>query len=88
MTNIPEHAAAENDGKALPAILLQPDTAPSHRDFINGWKVEPQANDRPPPQSRVLTEIATVDASPAAHRSTTRRKHQQMFKGWSQSRHD
>ena len=57
-------------------------------DFINGWKVEPQSNDRTPPQSPVLTAVAITTVSPAARRSTARRKHQQRFKAWSQARHD
>jgi acetyl-CoA acetyltransferase len=50
--------------------------------FINGWNVEPQSNDRAP----VSGTVAPHAASASARRSMTRRKHQAMFKEWSQSR--
>jgi hypothetical protein len=52
--------------------------------FINEWKVEPQSDDRAP----VFGEIGASSASASAQRSTARRKHQAMFKEWSQDRHD
>jgi hypothetical protein len=52
--------------------------------FINGWKVEPQSDDRAP----MFGAVAAGTASPSARRSTARRKHQTMFKEWSQDRHD
>src|SRR5882672_6654044 len=58
--------------------------AASHWAFINRWKVEPQSNDRSP----VLGADAINSASPSTRRSTARRKHQAMFKEWSQGRHD
>ncbi|MEP6569634.1 MAG: hypothetical protein ABJC10_07665 [Acidobacteriota bacterium] len=60
----------------------------SHWAFVNGWKVEPQSNDRPPPRPAVVSAVAPINASPSALRSTTRRKRQQKFKEWSQARHD
>jgi hypothetical protein len=52
--------------------------------FINGWKVEPQSDDRKP----VIGAVAQDTGSPSARRSTARRKHQAMFKAWSRERHD
>ncbi|HEV7472455.1 MAG TPA: hypothetical protein VGN90_00295 [Pyrinomonadaceae bacterium] len=50
--------------------------------FINGWNVEPQSNDRAPASGIVAPNAASA----SARRSMTRRKHQAMFKAWSQSR--
>lgn len=67
----------------LPSSLSQ--TSPiSHWDFINRWRVDPQANDRSP----MVGEINIGTASGSALRSTARRKQQAMFKAWSQARHD
>jgi hypothetical protein len=63
---------------------VPPASSGSHWAFINGWKVEPQSNDRVP----MLGEVSIDTASPAAMRSGTRRKRQAMFKEWSRSRHD
>jgi len=52
--------------------------------FINSWKVEPQSDDRP----RELGVATANTASPSIRRSTARRRHQAMFKEWSQNRHD
>jgi len=52
--------------------------------FINGWKVEPQTDDRPP----LVAKSASSAASRSVYRSSARRKHQAMFKAWSQERHD
>lgn len=52
--------------------------------LLNRWNVVPQSNDRPP----VVGVVAPRGASAAARRSTTRRIHQEMFKVWSQARHD
>ncbi|HYJ85088.1 MAG TPA: hypothetical protein VEW46_03465 [Pyrinomonadaceae bacterium] len=52
--------------------------------FINGWKVEPQSDDRAP----AFGDVASSKASASAHRSGARRRHQAMYKQWSQDRHD
>ena len=82
MTDIHKQSVAESDaGKATPLVES---SAMSHWAFINGWKVEPQSDDRRP----MFGAVAHSTASPAAHRSSARRKHQAMFKEWSQDRHD
>jgi hypothetical protein len=82
VAKIPKQSLAENDHRATPPL---PDASASSRwAFINGWKVEPQSNDRAP----VAGDIVTSMASPAAQRSTVRRKQQKKFKEWSQDRHD
>jgi hypothetical protein len=58
--------------------------ANSRWSFINGWKVEPQSDDRIPAFGRV----APATSFAPAHRSTARRRHQAMYKQWSQDRHD
>jgi hypothetical protein len=80
LTDIPKESV-ELDADA--ASHLE-DSTSSHWAFINGWKVEPQSNDRLP----VFGVIASSTAPPSARRSSTRRKHQAMFKAWSQDRHD
>lgn len=52
--------------------------------FINGWKVEPQFDDRMP----AFGSVASSTASAPGRRSTARRRHQAMYKRWSQDRHD
>ncbi len=52
--------------------------------FINRWRVEPQANDRPP----MIEPIVPNTAAASAVRSMTRRKQQASFKEWSRNRHD
>ncbi|MDQ2975077.1 MAG: hypothetical protein M3R69_06670 [Acidobacteriota bacterium] len=69
--------------KANEATPFLPDSA-SRWAFINGWRVEPQSDDRAP----VIGAVAPVTGSPSARRSNARRKHQAMFKEWSQERHD
>jgi len=82
VTQTPEQSVATSDS---PVALPLPDSsAASHWAFINGWRVEPQFNDRAP----AIGEVASSAASPSAARSTARRKHQAMFKQWSQDRHD
>lgn len=82
MTDNLKESMAESESGSAP---LLPDSFSSIRwAFINGWKVEPQSDDRAP----VLGEVAHSTASPSARRSTARRKHQAMFKAWSQDRHE
>jgi hypothetical protein len=83
---ISKRMLAENEAGPAPSVesFLPPASSGSRWAFINGWKVEPQSNDRVP----MLGEVSIVTASPAAMRSGTRRKRQAMFKEWSQSRHD
>jgi hypothetical protein len=69
--------------EANEATPLVPDSA-SRWAFINGWRVEPQSDDRAP----VIGAAAPGTGSPSASRSSARRKHQAMFKEWSQERHD
>ncbi|MFN2514702.1 MAG: hypothetical protein ABR556_00675 [Pyrinomonadaceae bacterium] len=52
--------------------------------FINGWKVEPQADDRIPMFGSVVNSVA----APSVRRSIARRRHQAMHKAWSKDRHD
>ena len=50
----------------------------------NPWLVEGQADDRNPMNGAV----AVTSGTPAEQRSFARRTHQEMFKKWSQARHD
>jgi hypothetical protein len=75
-------SVAANDAEAAPSLAEA--SAKSRWAFINEWKVEPQSDDR----ARVFGTVASSTASPSARRSTARRKHQAMFKEWSQDRHD
>jgi hypothetical protein len=80
--DILKQSVAENDAGTPPSL---PDhSATSRWAFINGWKVEPQSDDRAP----MFGAVAPGTASPSAHRSSARRKHQAMYKEWSQDRHD
>jgi hypothetical protein len=82
VTDILKQSVAENDAGAAPSL---PESASTLRwAFINGWKVEPQFNDRAP----MFGAVVPSTASPSGRRSTARRKHQAMFKEWSQDRHD
>jgi hypothetical protein len=74
---------AENDSRAASSL---DSSAGSHWAFINGWKVEPQSNDRAPALGENAAGIVSPSAS--ASRSTARRNHQKKFKEWSQERHD
>ena len=56
----------------------------SRWSFINGWKVAPQSDDRTP----MLGDVAHSDAAPSVRRSMARRRHQSMYKQWSQTRSD
>ena len=58
--------------------------ATSRWSFINGWKVEAQADDR----MLTLGTVAQCAGSAPARRSSARRSHQRSFKAWSQERHD
>lgn len=79
----PERSSAQGEeSSASPAISDSPATA--RWAFINGWKVEPQADDRIPMFGSVLNSATTS----SVHRSTARRRHQTMHKAWSQERHD
>lgn len=86
MAEIPKHILAENETR--PALSMESSlplaSSGTRWAFINGWKVEPQSNDRAP----MIGEIHIGTASPAALRSSTRRQRQAMFKEWSRSRHD
>ena len=82
MTDIIEQHVAERDAGMPPPLLDS--SALSHWAFINDWKVEPQSDDRTP----MFGAVALSTAAPATHRSSARRKHQVMFKEWSQDRHD
>ena len=82
MTEILKQSVAERDVAMAPTLLES--SARSHWAFINGWKVEPQSDDRTP----MFGAVAVSTVSPSAHRSSARRKHQAMFKEWSKDRHD
>ena len=81
MTDILKSVAA-NDVVSAPS-LPEPSAMPRWA-FINDWQVEPQSDDRAP----VFGAVASSTGSPSARRSTARRKHQAMFKEWSQDRRD
>ncbi|HLO01134.1 MAG TPA: hypothetical protein VK208_21940 [Pyrinomonadaceae bacterium] len=74
-----EHAVKVGD-----RISLTDSAAKLRWAFINSWQVEPQSEDRLP----AFGTGAQAVASPPPTRSAVRRKHQQMFKQWSQARHD
>jgi hypothetical protein len=67
----------------------EPDRHDALRDlrwtFINSWKVEPQSDDRIPAFGDVASSATT---SASGNRSVARRRHQTMYKRWSQERHD
>jgi len=85
MTDILKQSVIENEARTAPSLAASlKETARLRRGFINDWRVEPQSNDRPP----VFGVVAPGTAAPAARRSTARRQHQQMFKAWSQDRHE
>jgi hypothetical protein len=81
MTNITKPAAEANEANVSSALEA---STTSRWAFINSWKVNPQADDR----AQALGTVASNAASPSTRRSTARRKHQAMFKEWSQDRHD
>ena len=81
VTDILRQSVAENDGRATTSLSRQSAT---RRAFINGSKVEPQSDDRAP----MVGAAARSTASAASNRSRARRKHQAMYKEWSQDRHD
>lgn len=56
----------------------------SRWNFINGWQVEDQADDR----GLTLGAVAARAGSAPERRSFARRSHQRSFKSWSQARHD
>lgn len=85
MTNIPKQSVVARSTELVPSLADASDT--SRWAFINGWGVEPQSDDRTPVFSAVVSSTAP-SGSPAARRSTARRKHQLMFKEWSRERHD
>jgi len=51
---------------------------------LNPWLVEGQADDRIPMDGSVKDSVST----PSVQRANARRRHQAMFKRWSQARHD
>lgn len=55
----------------------------SRWSFINSWKVSPQGDDRTP-----MHGDAASAGSFSTVRSVARRRHQAMYKEWSQQRHD
>ena len=52
--------------------------------IANPWLAEGQANDRNP----LNGAVSATSGTPAEQRSFARRTHQEMFKKWSQARHD
>ena len=75
-------SAAEDAPVIEVPLMAQADE--SRWAYITQWQVEPQPDDRRP----MFGRIAAGKSSQSAGRSTTRRRHQAMFKAWSQSRHD
>lgn len=82
MAYILEQPAAKNGAGTGASLRKTADTL--RWALINGWRVEPQSNDRAP----AFGVVAPASPSAAVRRSTVRRKHQEMFKAWSQDRHD
>ncbi len=85
---ISEQLSTVNDTQMTLAPSLPRTATESRRVFINGWRVAPQSSDRTPVRTPVHAADTHDNASPSARRSTTRRRHQAMFKEWSQARHD
>jgi hypothetical protein len=69
---------------ATKASILTSSFEASRWSFINGWQVEPQADDRKP----TFGAVAAQAGSASGQRSFARRSHQRSFKAWSQERHD
>jgi hypothetical protein len=82
MTDLLKQTASDNN--SAPALNSLASTAKSRWTFINDSKVEPQSDDREP----MFGAVAAGTTSLPAGRSSARRKHQAMYKEWSQSRHD
>jgi hypothetical protein len=77
-----EEPPAKNDSESTTSLT---ETAETLRwALLNRWNVAPQSNDRAP----VVGVDAPSSASASVRRSTRRRKHQEMYKVWSQARHD
>jgi hypothetical protein len=57
---------------------------PARWAFANPWLSEGQADDRTPMDG----SVAVGERPPSAHRAFARRRHQLMFKKWSQTRRD
>ena len=55
-----------------------------HWALPNPWLSEGQANDRAPMDG----SVTDCDEAPSGQRAFARRTHQQMFKKWSEARHD
>jgi len=51
---------------------------------LNPWLSEGQADDRSPMNG----SVKDIEGAPSVQRSFARRRHQAMFKKWSQARHD
>lgn len=69
----------------LPAKFLGSAAVDSSRwSFINSWKVAAQGDDRTPMHG----DVARSPVSASVGRSVARRRHQAMYKQWSQERHD
>jgi hypothetical protein len=66
------------------APSLPGDLATLRWAFINWWAVESQSDDRTP----MAGSAASSMVSPSVKRSVARRRHQRMYKEWSQDRHD
>ncbi|MEP6818093.1 MAG: hypothetical protein ABJA18_01075 [bacterium] len=86
MTDILKQSLVEHGAGMMPS--LPQSSAESRWGFFNGWSVAPQSDDRAPVRPPVHAAATPENASPSARRSSARRKHQAMFKQWSQARHD
>lgn len=82
MTDILKQSVMNND--AVTARSLPGDLPTLRWAFINGWAVESQSDDRTP----MAGSAASSMVSPSVQRSVARRRHQRMYKEWSQDRHD
>jgi len=82
VTDILKQSVAENAAVTAPSLAEA--SATLRWAFINGWKVEPQSDDRAP----MVGSAAASVVSASVQRSVARRRHQGMYKEWSQDRHD
>ena len=63
---------------------IQPEFDSVRWGQLNPWLLEGQADDRTPMDGSVKASGETL----SVQRATARRRHQAMFKKWSQARHD
>ncbi|HKO98222.1 MAG TPA: hypothetical protein VJU86_14590 [Pyrinomonadaceae bacterium] len=81
----PVRVLANSAGSVLKSKTIRTDATRDARwGFINAWKVEPQSDDR----MQAADAAGFRDAAPFGRPAATRRRHQELYKRWSQDRHD